>query len=207
MKIDIHVHTTRYSHCSVASPEAMIESAMKNGIEGLVFTEHNVMWRNDEIKELQQKYPTVKLFSGIEYTVKWDNGQDREDILIYGVDEKVIVDQILKLTDFYDIYNAVNKMDGTCIIAHPFRYHDKVPNSILEGYIDGIEAYSSNISEDMRRRAKILSSKNNKVITAATDGHSVDKIGMYACDFFEDIKDEKHLAQQLKAGRYKLYIK
>lgn len=207
MKIDLHVHTTRYSHCSIASPEAMIESAIRNGIDGLVFTEHNIMWRDDEIRELQLKYPSVKLFSGIEYTVKWPNGQDREDILIYGVDQKDVVDCISKLNDFYEIYNEVNKRGGTCIIAHPFRYHDKVPDAILEGYIDGIEAFSSNISEDMRRKAKYLSSKNNKIITASTDGHSVDKIGMYACDFYDDIKDKKKLASELKAGRYKLYIR
>lgn len=206
MKIDLHVHTTRYSACSIASPEQMIESAIRNGIDGLVFTEHNKMWKEEEINEIRMRYPSVKLFRGIEYTVKWDEGgRDSEDILIYGVTDEI--DEILKLKDFYEIYNEVNKMGGTCIIAHPFRYHDKVPKAILDGFIDGIEAYSSNISEDMRIKAMNLSSKNNKIITAATDGHSIDKIGSYACDFYEDIQEEKQLARELKLGKYKLYIK
>ena len=51
MFIDIHLHTYRYSPCSWMSPEELIFRAEEVGLDGIVITEHNKVWRKDEIKD------------------------------------------------------------------------------------------------------------------------------------------------------------
>ena len=54
ISIDLHVHTSRYSFCSHISPEELIRLAPERGIDGIVITEHDWQWTNEEIKNLQE---------------------------------------------------------------------------------------------------------------------------------------------------------
>jgi predicted metal-dependent phosphoesterase TrpH len=79
MLIDLHVHTPRYSSCARSAPEEMVARAQEVGLDGLVITEHHVVWPADELAALQARFPAVRLFRGVEITT--DTG---DDFLIYG---------------------------------------------------------------------------------------------------------------------------
>jgi histidinol phosphatase-like PHP family hydrolase len=70
MLIDCHLHTTRYSPCSHLRPYDACALASQRGLDALVITEHQIQWNKKEIKELQQDFPELKLYSGVEVTLR-----------------------------------------------------------------------------------------------------------------------------------------
>jgi len=80
MKIDMHVHTSKYSQCAISDADQMVSAAIEAGLDGIVLTEHNHMWNIDEINQLRERFPGFKIFNGVEVSVK-----DVGDILVYGV--------------------------------------------------------------------------------------------------------------------------
>jgi hypothetical protein len=42
--VDVHLHTRRYSRCSRIEPGALIDRAVRAGLDGVVITEHHHQW-------------------------------------------------------------------------------------------------------------------------------------------------------------------
>lgn len=80
MLIDLHTHTNEYSPCSKMAPHALIETAIKRGLDGIVLTEHNYLRPPEEIDSLRKKFPQIKIFNGIEVST-----EEKEHVLVYGV--------------------------------------------------------------------------------------------------------------------------
>ena len=51
MLFDIHTHTRRYSPCSILSPHDLVKKALELSLDGIVITEHEVLWDEKEILE------------------------------------------------------------------------------------------------------------------------------------------------------------
>ncbi|MBC7316712.1 MAG: PHP domain-containing protein, partial [Chloroflexi bacterium] len=151
MRIDIHVHTTRYSDCGRSSPEEMIERAITEGLEALVFTEHNVFWPAEELAALQARYPQILLLRGAEFTTA-----EGEDLLVYGPTDE---DLIAIHRDGARLVRQVHARGGAIVLAHPYRYHPDVPPWLDEHPVDGIEIMSSNIYEHTSKQGRALARK------------------------------------------------
>ena len=53
MKFDLHMHTTRHSPDSFMDPFALVHRARQIGLEGVVITEHDWLWTEEELDELR----------------------------------------------------------------------------------------------------------------------------------------------------------
>lgn len=197
MRIDLHMHTKEHSSCSSMGPEEMAERALKESLDGIVITEHNALWDPYELSCLRKKFPKLKIFSGIEVTIA-----EGEHILVFGV---------LNPKAFYtgipmrELMKNVREEGGVAIIAHPFRYIDYVPDEVLEHGLDGVEVMSCNILCYMKDKLMEFLSVTKLPGISCTDAHGVNNIGLFATDFFEDIKDEKDIAEAIRQRKYSLY--
>jgi hypothetical protein len=141
--IDCHVHTARYSACSILDPGHACLRARERGLSGLVFTEHHVQWPQGELDLLRAAFPDLLLFTGIEVSV-----EEGFDIVVIASKQlefppfpqripfDALVDQVGRAND-----------DSFLYIAHPFRWTDRLSpamQSIL-ARIHGIEMNSINI--------------------------------------------------------------
>jgi predicted metal-dependent phosphoesterase TrpH len=81
MRVDIHVHTGKYSGCAVDTPETMVEGAIAAGLDGIVLSEHDLVWPSTLLADLQLRYPQIRLFSGAEMTTL-----EGEHVLALGLD-------------------------------------------------------------------------------------------------------------------------
>ena len=54
-RIDIHLHTNRYSPDSDISPEQLIVDAKAAGLTALAITEHDTLWPIEELAELNAR--------------------------------------------------------------------------------------------------------------------------------------------------------
>src|SRR6187200_2127761 len=79
MKFDLHMHTKRYSPDSDIDPFHLLRQAKLNGLDGIVITEHDRLWPEDELEELRAAQPDLIILGGIEVSAR--DG----DVLCYGV--------------------------------------------------------------------------------------------------------------------------
>ena len=56
MLIDLHNHTTPRSACSVMTPDDLVDFARRAGLDALCITEHDRIWKADELRELSEKH-------------------------------------------------------------------------------------------------------------------------------------------------------
>ncbi len=115
--IDLHTHTSRYSPCSVLSPQTLCETAISRGLDALVITEHNVQWSPAEIADLQAQYPALKLYAGVEISVDDDHHYG-----VIGLPAGQYEPSPMSYTQFKALMAA--HPDAFAFLAHAFRYSD-----------------------------------------------------------------------------------
>ncbi len=69
MKVELHSHTNRYSSCATLSPEALLERLIVAGYGAVYITDHNIVWPDSELHELQMRFPAIRVFPGVELTL------------------------------------------------------------------------------------------------------------------------------------------
>lgn len=197
MRIDIHVHTSTYSPCGRSTPDEMIRRAMALGLDGLVLTEHNVLWPDDELERLRARYPGIRLFGGIEVT-----SEAGDHYLVYGTRDGACIRQGLPGEE---IVRGVHARGGVVVLAHPYRYGPGVPAWLEEWPVDGIEICSNNMLNYAHERAVALCRRVGIRPVAASDGHHVDTVGLYGLRMHCAIETDRDLCGALLDGAYSLY--
>ncbi|MBI4596694.1 MAG: hypothetical protein HY730_10040 [Candidatus Tectomicrobia bacterium] len=134
MRLDIHVHTSERSPCSFVPAREAINRAKESQLDGLILTDHNYTWRQDDLDKLREDSDRgLLILSGQEYD---GCGQH---FLVFGLP---IVSGIF--LNPQDLVQAVHDQGGMIIVAHPFdppiRWNLE---RIKEMGFDGIELYNA----------------------------------------------------------------
>src|SRR5881398_3107789 len=79
MKFDLHMHTTRHSPDSAMDPLVLVRQARRVCLDGVVITEHDWLWTEDELNELRTAEPGLVVLAGIEVSCREGH------FLAYGV--------------------------------------------------------------------------------------------------------------------------
>lgn len=194
IKIDLHMHTTRYSKCSNLAPEELPGLLPLTPLNGAVITEHDYLWSIEEIAELQKAVSTpFKFYRGIEVSCKEGH------YVVIGLDHSEGLYPFMPLKEMIPI---VKQQQATVIMAHPGRFSDLPTDPPAEEWlgIDAIEVMSTNIREEIvpsiRETYRIL----NKPPVSGSDSHVAWSPGMYATEFPELPADEKELARMIRKG-------
>ncbi|MBN1934121.1 MAG: PHP domain-containing protein [Anaerolineae bacterium] len=130
-KIDLHTHTNRYSTCSKLSPQSLCETAIRRGLDAIVITEHNVQWSPDEIANLQDQYPALKLYAGVEISV-----DDEHHYGVIGLPADRYGPSPTPYAQFKTLMEA--HPNAFAFLAHCFRYSDN-ETGLADKPIEGFE--------------------------------------------------------------------
>lgn len=202
MVIDLHVHTTPLSNCSVMEPAEAIDQAKQLGLDGICFTEHNRIWDADAIAELRKEHDFLVL-RGMEINTVEGH------VLSFG-----IYKDITSLISITELQHLVNPGEKVLIAAHPFRDSILSDSSILgltveQGsqksllqQLDIVEAYSGWMTDRQIEFTVEVSKKLNLRIVGGSDAHHAREMGRCVTYFERDIHNETELLRELKAGRY-----
>jgi len=198
MFLDLHIHTSRYSACSILSPEEMLEVANGLELDGLVIVEHGVLWPKAEIEKLKRhpKAGDLVILRGQEIRTcsKW---RLEGDVLVFGLEES-IKDQNLSAQD---LVQRVHEQGGVAVAAHPYRWGFGLEDRIYKLELDGIEVLNGNCTPDEMQRAKEAQEKLQLAATGGSDAHRVDAVGNYLTWFPEPITTEAELVAAIKQKR------
>jgi predicted metal-dependent phosphoesterase TrpH len=202
MRIDLHTHTSPRSPCSSVEPLDLVREAARLGLDGICLTEHQVLWRPDEIAELVQATP-VKIFRGNEFTT------NQGDILVFGYEE-----DRKELLTIEELRDAVTAVGGFMIAAHPFRGFktfgigqlqmtvEQGANRKVFDFVDAIEIRNGKVSDEENEMAARVAARLDLPGTAGSDAHRLDEVGKWVTDFEREIEDERELIEELRAGRF-----
>lgn len=195
MLIDLHVHTTRYSSgCSVLEPQAMVKAALRAGLQGVVLSEHQCSWSQEELEALRGQ--GLRVFAGREVHM------GDLHVLVFG-----LAGPPPEAADGPSLARAVRGMGGAAVLAHPFRWGDwhRRPLPELDPIwraFDAVEALSGNMLPRECQAAQATAEALGVPFTGGSDAHAPAELGRYHTSFLDDIKDETDLVAALRAGRF-----
>jgi predicted metal-dependent phosphoesterase TrpH len=199
LRIDIHVHTSRFSACSTIDPLQLVSQAVRAGLDGLVITEHHRQWDDPDLAELLRmcNAPEFVLLSGFEYSSTCG------DLLVYGLTPA----QAQEFERGWDPEKAVRvaeRFGGVCVAAHPTRAQLGFDERLFSLPLVGLEVCSTNLNHRERRLALDLSRAAKVAPLAASDAHNLYDVGRYATAFEEPVCSMWDLQEALTHGRFHL---
>ncbi len=190
-RIDLHVHTSRYSQCAeFLEPYRIEEYAHKAGLSGIVLTEHDIFWQDEEIEMLQEALGKLHIFRGIEVSA-----QDCH-LVVIGIDDAA---EMYRGASTQNIVEVAHRSNAAVILAHPYR--DSCPDRVPVELVTAIEVASTSFSADEAKRAIQLAKRFNKPMVASSDAHALSRIGWAWTEFPTMPSNEAELAQLLHAGK------
>jgi len=187
-KIDLHVHTSRYSPCSHLAPEDLAALIPDSGLDGIVISEHDWQWSPDEIKGLQESVEHVRLYSAVEVSLAEGH------FLVVGMTHEGAFDPNLSLRDLSD---RARQDNAALIWAHPGRFGG---TSIEPGLVDAVEVMSFNIKGKQTRLIRENHQKLRVPAVAASDSHRPISLGTYATLFPRLPSSEQELAGMIRSS-------
>jgi len=194
MKIDLHVHASERSACSVSGEEDMIRAAASRGLDALVFMDHHCLVPESRLQELNREFAPFRIFGGVEITLG-----EEEDILVLGVRDPKLEQRNWTMPDLHAFVRA---RGGWMALAHPFRYKNIVNFDIEKYPPDAIEVRSSNIAAGNLKRIEALLGLTGLPAICTSDAHIANRAGLYYVELDQTPADEAELARLLRARKF-----
>jgi predicted metal-dependent phosphoesterase TrpH len=194
MKFDLHLHTSRHSPDSIMAPQLMVRRAREIGLDGVVITEHDWLWTEDELDELRSLDPGLVVLAGIEVTAREGH------FLVYGVADPFAVPAGIGVAE---LCREVHRQGGAVVAAHPYRWNQPFDDILARERpdLDGLEMMSNNMDGDTRRRAAALNGRLKLAGLGNSDAHRVETLGCCYTEFAVDVRDVGDLVTAIRGRR------
>jgi predicted metal-dependent phosphoesterase TrpH len=195
MKFDLHMHTARYSHDSAIDPVQLIARAREIGLDGIVITEHDRLWPEEELAELRANAKGLIVLAGVEITGRGG------DVLCYGVND---LSKLARGTPWRELTREVHRQGGACVAAHPYRWGQPFDELLAEqeAEIDGIEMLSNNMDADLRAKAADFKQRRPEFAGLGnSDAHEIGVVGCCYTEFDATIRTMPELVQAIRSGK------
>ena len=196
-RIDLHVHTSRYSPCAETLDPGRLQFIMvQEDLHGVVITEHDHLWSAEEISELNFKHNRRRIYRGVE--ISSSNGH----FLVIGLDHMDGIDHGIGIKHLAEI---VQNAGAAVIWAHPYLNYCNIPDplsvELMHNEIHAIEVVSGNTDSDETNSAFEYARRTGCSAVGGSDAHILEQVGCAFTVFSELPEDEKALAAEIRAGR------
>lgn len=196
MRIDHHIHTSRHSPDSCIRPEVLLQRAREVGLDGVVITEHDYLWPDEEVAELARLTDDLLVLAGVEVSAREGH------FLVYGLPDLNDVEPGVRLRD---LLKVVRGHGAAIVAAHPYRWDQDFDGIVAEhgAAFDAIELVSNNVSPETRARSRALLDRHPMGATGSSDGHEPRAIGCYHTRFPRKIESKSEFVAALQARDYR----
>lgn len=172
MKVELHLHTTRYSACAVNTPQEMMRRLVDAGYEAVYITEHDAFWSDEELAQLRAAVPGLRIFPGVELSL------GRHHLLVLGTNDPAY----LSLDSEAEAVEKARDERHLTVLAHPFRWEggaemlEADEESLLP---DAIELRTPNQDAAQAQAAAEAAGRLNLSLVNAGDAHALDFIDRF----------------------------
>lgn len=201
MELDLHIHTNRYSGCSIIPPAQAIKQARAAGLDGIALTEHGIRWPDNEIKMLVEDSGATGfvVIAGEEVACFSNAGRFQGEFLVFGypksLGSRFSVEKVIEL---------VHGTGGVVVAAHPFKPHESgegyygCGNAVWELDVDGLEIDHPSYTEESRLLARQVMKERGLAGISCSDAHDLDGIGVLRTILEIPIKDADSLCEAIR---------
>lgn len=198
MLLELHCHTNKHSSCSKIDPVELVNKVFRKHLQGMVITEHQYLWTDEEIGNLKKKASVGDDFLILSaQEVATEIGH----VLVFGAAES-----IKKETTIGKL--RVDWPDAALVWAHPFR-EGRIPDKkyFLSADLDAVEIFSGN--HTARENVLGLSFWHTHKFTAVagSDTHSSGFSAILPTQFDHPVRGIKELASEIRGGRCRPFFK
>jgi len=194
--LDLHVHTRWGSECAeLMDPDRLPEAMRACGLDGVVITEHNMLWPAEEISRLNQGLTGRRVYGGIEVSTSTHH------YVVIGLDA---IDDIHEGMTAEHLWHITRAHQAAMILAHPLNGNNaKSGNNALSELIvtpDAVELASTVTRSRDEERIRAWGKKNRIPMVAGSDAHCIENLGQTVTEFPHLPENEKELAQMIQNG-------
>jgi predicted metal-dependent phosphoesterase TrpH len=194
MKFDLHMHTTRHSPDSEMDPIALVRQARKIGLDGVVITEHDWLWTEQELEELRAAVPGLVVLAGVEVTATEGH------FLAYGVTNPFAVPKGIGIAE---LCREIHRQGGAVVAAHPFRWGQPFDAILREQKpeLDGLELMTDHMDPECRQRAAEIFRQHRLAGLGSSDAHQEATLGVCYSEFEATIRTCTDLVNAIRSRR------
>ena len=192
MKVELHLHTNRYSACAVNTPKEMMRRLLAAGYKAVYITEHDAVWRDRELARLQRAFPDIRIFPGVEVSIT------SHHVLVLGTNDPAY----LKISDEGELLEKARTHGHLTILAHPFRWAGGAM-ILQQGLLpDAIEYHSCNHDIDSARESLVIADRLELPLVNTGDAHSLEMLDRYWVETARPIEAADDIRAIIAAGQY-----
>jgi predicted metal-dependent phosphoesterase TrpH len=194
MKFDLHLHTSRHSPDSEMDPFVMLRRARDIGLDGVVITEHDWLWTEEELNELRSAAPDLVVLAGVEVSAREGH------FLAYGLRDPFAVPHGIGVAA---LCREVHRQGGAVVAAHPFRWGQRFDEILRDAQpeLDGLELMTNNMDAECRRRAAEIHRQRPLAGMGSSDAHHEDILGHCYTIFTDPVRTMADLVAGIRARR------
>jgi predicted metal-dependent phosphoesterase TrpH len=195
MKFDLHIHTRRHSPDADSDPFELVRAALNAGLDGIVITEHDFLWPEEELEELRAAAPGLVILAGVEVTGRGG------DMLCYGVTNPFALPRGI---EWGPLTREIRGQGGACVAAHPNRWNQPFEKLLKEQRpeLDGIEVMSNNMDPGLRARAaELLKKYPHFAQLGNSDSHAPWSVGCCYTEFEVEIRTTADLVAAIRGRK------
>jgi predicted metal-dependent phosphoesterase TrpH len=211
--LDLHVHTTRHSGDSRLAPEIVVDQAVKVGLQGVCFAEHEEAWGVREFEDFVADHGSHGLLLVRAREVPTEMGH----VIAIGLDEYPTGNVAAR-----ELRRMLDEAGGIGILAHPFRYvftpvppvppqlyegGRPLPKSLEEaaghpifGLVDAVEVYNTHTRDDENQLALEVAQYLGMKMVGGTDAHGPEDLGSGVTVFEDGLASQDDLIEVIRAG-------
>lgn len=196
-RVDLHVHTRRYSPCAEAlDPDHLVPILQSSKLDGLVIAEHDSLWPAEDIACLNRELKHKRIYRGVE--VSTGNGH----FIVIGLDG---LDGIGPGISIEKLLPRVLFHEAAIVWAHPYLRYGNIPSPLnaaaMPSNLHAVETASGVTRGKASTAARAMARRNGWAFVGGSDAHAPSQIGC-AYTLLEQLPaDELHLAAAIRSGR------
>ncbi len=193
IKVDLHVHTSKGSPCAEShDPLTLTDTMVKNDLQGIVITEHNTLWTQQEIDNLNAGLENRKIYRGMEIS------SGNHHFILIGIENTNNLFTGISTSTLIEIVNA---QGGVVILAHPYSGCNENETIGYPPGLTAVEVMSTVTREKDFIKAIDLCSKYHLKPVAGSDAHCDSKVGDFYTVFPGLPANETELAAMIRKGQ------
>ncbi len=195
MKVELHLHTSRYSGCSQNTPHDLMTRAIETGYDAVFITDHNAVWAEWEIELLQAEFPQIRIFPGVELSL----GGGLQHLLVLGTTDRLLPDLADKPAE---VLAMARDRGHLTILVHPFRF--KGGDEILRKNLlpDAIEHCSPNVNPDQAELARKAGDRLSLPLINSGDTHALSFLDRFWIETHRPVVHADDIREIILAGEY-----
>jgi len=195
MKVELHLHTSRYSLCAEATPHELMVALIEASYDAVFITEHDAIWADWELGHLRKQFPAIRIFPGVELTLSF---QPLVHLLVLGTNDPAY----LTMRNPPAIVRKAREEGYLTVAAHPFRWEGAAEILNQDPAPDAIEYRTCNQNASQAGKALAAAVERKLPLVNAGDVHALDFIGRYWIETTRCLDEARDIRPIVLGGDY-----